>query len=204
MAASGAPPTNCISPAAPSATSCACSNAISASTCSQRVGKGVALTAARPPLRPRCAQGAGGHRRRRRRACSKGIGGSFSVSCTPGFASLWLCTHIAAFQEMYPDVVAAHPDAAPARRRLAIPTPTPSSPSASATGRTMPSNCSARSSSRRSAARPAQQARRAVQAAGRAARAICCISATSRTGRAGFRPPKSRIPTRRAGSSSPT
>ncbi|MDQ0395017.1 LysR family glycine cleavage system transcriptional activator [Labrys monachus] len=35
---------------------------------------------------------------------NKGIGGSLSVSCTPGFASLWLCTHIAEFQEMYPDV----------------------------------------------------------------------------------------------------
>jgi len=35
---------------------------------------------------------------------SKGVGGSFSISCTPGFASLWLCTHIAAFQDMHPDV----------------------------------------------------------------------------------------------------
>jgi len=35
---------------------------------------------------------------------NKGIGGSLTVSCTPGFASLWLCAHIAEFQEMYPDV----------------------------------------------------------------------------------------------------
>lgn len=35
---------------------------------------------------------------------NKGIGGSLSVSCTPGFASLWLCTHIAEFQDMYPEV----------------------------------------------------------------------------------------------------
>lgn len=35
---------------------------------------------------------------------SQGVGGSFSLSCTPGFASLWLCTHIGAFQDIYPDV----------------------------------------------------------------------------------------------------
>lgn len=35
---------------------------------------------------------------------SKGVGGSFGISCTPGFASLWLCPQIAGFQEMYPDV----------------------------------------------------------------------------------------------------
>src|ERR1044072_4918400 len=33
-----------------------------------------------------------------------GIGGACVVSCTPGFASLWLCTHIAEFVERYPDV----------------------------------------------------------------------------------------------------
>jgi LysR family glycine cleavage system transcriptional activator len=32
------------------------------------------------------------------------IGGSFSISCAPGFASFWLCKEIASFQEMYPDV----------------------------------------------------------------------------------------------------
>ncbi len=38
------------------------------------------------------------------RQASTGVGGSFSISCTQGFASLWLCTHIAGFQELYPDV----------------------------------------------------------------------------------------------------
>ena len=33
-----------------------------------------------------------------------GLGGTLSISCTPGFASLWLCTHIAGFKEAYPDV----------------------------------------------------------------------------------------------------
>jgi len=33
-----------------------------------------------------------------------GIGGSLVVSCTPGFASLWLCTHIEEFQASYPDI----------------------------------------------------------------------------------------------------
>ena len=70
----------------------------------RRVGKGVALTA-----------------RGRRYAMSvhralamigeaaageddRGIGGPFTVSCTPGFSSLWLCTHIGEFLERYPDV----------------------------------------------------------------------------------------------------
>ena len=34
----------------------------------------------------------------------KGIRGSLTVSCTPGFASLWLCTHVAEFKQLYPDV----------------------------------------------------------------------------------------------------
>jgi LysR family glycine cleavage system transcriptional activator len=34
----------------------------------------------------------------------QGIGGRFTVSSTPGFASLWLCTHIGEFLEVYPDV----------------------------------------------------------------------------------------------------
>ena len=70
----------------------------------ERVGKGVALTArgrryshdvhkALTMLGDAGAQYRGG-----------GIGGSFRICCTPGFASLWLCTHIAAFQEMYRDV----------------------------------------------------------------------------------------------------
>ncbi len=38
------------------------------------------------------------------RHAGKGVGGTFTVSCTPGFASLWLCTHIGDFQRTYPDV----------------------------------------------------------------------------------------------------
>jgi LysR family transcriptional regulator, glycine cleavage system transcriptional activator len=34
----------------------------------------------------------------------KGIRGSLTISCTPGFASLWLCTHVAEFKHLYPDV----------------------------------------------------------------------------------------------------
>ena len=34
----------------------------------------------------------------------KGIRGALTVSCTPGFASLWLCTHVAEFKVLYPDV----------------------------------------------------------------------------------------------------
>jgi LysR family transcriptional regulator, glycine cleavage system transcriptional activator len=34
----------------------------------------------------------------------KGIRGPLTLSCTPGFASFWLCTHIAEFTELYPDV----------------------------------------------------------------------------------------------------
>lgn len=34
----------------------------------------------------------------------KGIRGALTVSCTPGFASFWLCTHVAEFKELYPDV----------------------------------------------------------------------------------------------------
>ncbi len=67
----------------------------------ERVGKGVALTArgrryahdvhkALTMLGDAGAQHSGG-----------GIGGSFRISCTPGFASLWLCTNITAFQDMY-------------------------------------------------------------------------------------------------------
>jgi LysR family glycine cleavage system transcriptional activator len=34
----------------------------------------------------------------------RGIRGSLTISCTPGFASFWLCTHVAEFKELYPDV----------------------------------------------------------------------------------------------------
>jgi LysR family glycine cleavage system transcriptional activator len=69
-----------------------------------RVGKGVALTArgrryAHDVHKALAALGEAGAQYR-----DGGIGGSFRISCTPGFASLWLCTHIAEFQEMYRDV----------------------------------------------------------------------------------------------------
>ena len=35
----------------------------------------------------------------------KGIRGALTVSCTPGFASLWLCTHVAEFKLLFPDVL---------------------------------------------------------------------------------------------------
>ncbi|TPM41098.1 LysR family transcriptional regulator [Mesorhizobium sp. B2-2-3] len=70
----------------------------------ERIGKGVALTPrgqryaadvrkALTVLGDAVAQNAG-----------TGVGGSFAVSCTPGFASLFLCTHIGEFRQMYPDV----------------------------------------------------------------------------------------------------
>src|SRR5690606_36148009 len=70
----------------------------------QRVGKGVTLTprGRRYALDVRKALTVLGDAAERQ--ASTGVGGSFSISCTPGFASLWLCTHIAGFQELYPDV----------------------------------------------------------------------------------------------------
>jgi LysR family transcriptional regulator, glycine cleavage system transcriptional activator len=70
----------------------------------QRVGKGVALTArgrryANDVRKALTVLGDAGLQQN-----GKGIGGSLSISCTPGFASLWLCTHIGEFQEMYPEV----------------------------------------------------------------------------------------------------
>ncbi|MCO4318252.1 LysR substrate-binding domain-containing protein [Phyllobacterium sp. 21LDTY02-6] len=38
------------------------------------------------------------------RQSTTGTSGPLTVSCTAGFASLWLCTHIAEFQEKYPDI----------------------------------------------------------------------------------------------------
>jgi LysR family glycine cleavage system transcriptional activator len=70
----------------------------------ERVGKGVALT-------PRGRHYANDVRKALTvlgdatgRHAGKGVGGTFTVSCTPGFASLWLCTHIVTFQQLYPDV----------------------------------------------------------------------------------------------------
>ncbi len=70
----------------------------------ERVGKGVELT-------PRGRHYANDVRKALTvlgdatvRYTGKGIGGTFTVSCTPGFASLWLCTYIDDFQRQYPDV----------------------------------------------------------------------------------------------------
>ncbi|MGD9481031.1 LysR substrate-binding domain-containing protein [Shinella sp. G-2] len=69
----------------------------------ERIGKGVALTArgrryAHDVHKALTMLGDAGMQQ------GQGIGGSFRISCTPGFASLWLCTHIASFQEMHPNV----------------------------------------------------------------------------------------------------
>ena len=70
----------------------------------ERIGKGVALT-------PRGQRYAADVRKALTvlgdavtRNTGTGVGGSFAVSCTPGFASLFLCTHIGEFRQMYPDV----------------------------------------------------------------------------------------------------
>ncbi len=70
----------------------------------ERAGKGVALTPSgrRYALDVRKALTVLGDAAEQQ--AGQGLGGSFGVSCTPGFASLWLCTHIAAFQDMYPAV----------------------------------------------------------------------------------------------------
>ncbi len=71
----------------------------------ERIGKGVALT-------PRGQRYAHDVRKALTvlgdavgRHAGAGVGGSFSISCTPGFASLFLCTHIGEFQAMYPDAM---------------------------------------------------------------------------------------------------
>ena len=38
------------------------------------------------------------------RHASRGVSGSITVSCPPGFASNWLCNYISHFREAYPDV----------------------------------------------------------------------------------------------------
>lgn len=70
----------------------------------ERVGKGVVLT-------PRGKRYAGDVRKALTvlgdagvRHSAGGVGGSFSISCTPGFASLFLCTHIGDFQRQNPDI----------------------------------------------------------------------------------------------------
>lgn len=70
----------------------------------KKVGKGVALTPrglhyASDVRKALTVLGDAGARH-----AGNGIGGSFAVSCTPGFASLFLCIHIGEFQRRYPDV----------------------------------------------------------------------------------------------------
>lgn len=70
----------------------------------KKIGKGVALTPrgqhyASDVRKALTVLGDAGSRH-----TGKGVGGSFAVSCTPGFASLFLCIHIGEFQQRYPDV----------------------------------------------------------------------------------------------------
>lgn len=70
----------------------------------KKIGKGVALTPrgqhyASDVRKALTVLGDAGSRH-----AGKGVGGSFAVSCTPGFASLFLCIHIGEFQQRYPDV----------------------------------------------------------------------------------------------------
>jgi LysR family glycine cleavage system transcriptional activator len=70
----------------------------------ERIGKGVGLTArgrryATDIRKALALIGEAGQQQD-----DRGIGGPCMVSCTPGFASLWLCTHIAEFAALYPDV----------------------------------------------------------------------------------------------------
>ena len=70
----------------------------------QRIGKGVALTPrgqryAADVRKALTVLGDAGAQNN-----GAGVGGSFAISCPPGFASMFLCTHIGEFQQMYPDV----------------------------------------------------------------------------------------------------
>jgi LysR family glycine cleavage system transcriptional activator len=38
------------------------------------------------------------------RYANRGLSGTVKVSCTPGFASTWLCAHISSFREAHPDI----------------------------------------------------------------------------------------------------
>ncbi len=70
----------------------------------------------------------------------KGIRGSLTVSCTPGFASLWLCNHVGEFKQLYPDVT-LRIVTPPRLDESAIPRSTPSSPLAPEPGRNAKSSC---------------------------------------------------------------
>ena len=70
----------------------------------ERIGKGVALTVrgkryANDVRKALTMLGDAGMQHGQR-----GLVGSLAISCTPGFASLWLCTHIGEFQALYPDI----------------------------------------------------------------------------------------------------
>jgi LysR family glycine cleavage system transcriptional activator len=70
----------------------------------KKIGKGVALTPrgqhyASDVRKALTVLGDAGSRH-----AGTGVGGSFAVSCTPGFASLFLCIHIGEFQQRYPEV----------------------------------------------------------------------------------------------------
>ncbi len=69
----------------------------------ERVGKGIALTVrgkryANDVRKALTMLGDAGMQH------GRGLVGALTISCTPGFASLWLCTHIGEFQELYPDI----------------------------------------------------------------------------------------------------
>jgi len=70
----------------------------------ERVGKGVALTPRGRHYANDVRSALTVLRDATERHASKGVAGTFTVSCTPGFASLWLCTHISAFHRQYPNV----------------------------------------------------------------------------------------------------
>lgn len=68
----------------------------------RRVGKGVELTPRGKRYAHQVRKALTALREAGRDGAGKGLGGSFAVSCTPGFASLWLCTHLGEFQTMHP------------------------------------------------------------------------------------------------------
>ena len=70
----------------------------------RRVGKGVALTAPGRRYADDVRQALAAIGDAAVRHGETGIGGPLTVSCTAGFASLWLCPQIAEFHERYPDI----------------------------------------------------------------------------------------------------
>ncbi len=70
----------------------------------RRVGKGVALTAPGRRYAGDVRQALATIGNAAVKHGETGIGGPLTVSCTAGFASLWLCPQIAEFHERYPDI----------------------------------------------------------------------------------------------------